>query len=212
MPRKKAVIKRAWSVDDVLNTHHEKLELSPEWYQAFDQPKSTGVWFAWGHSGNGKTSFEVQLAKELSRFGKVAINSLEEGNSDTMQKLYRELGATTVRGKLLLVSETMDELSVRLSQPKSPWAVIVDSWQYTFMSFKEYLEFKRKHANKLIIFLSHAEGKMPEGRTAKRIMHDAALKIWVEGYKAFSKGRYFGPNGGTYTIWQSKAAEYHGAA
>jgi hypothetical protein len=212
MPRKKSEFKRAWSVDDVLKTHHEKLELSPDWHQAFANPKSTGVWFIWGHSGNGKTSFEFQLAKEMCRFDRVIINSLEEGNSDTWQNLYKKLGAEQLRKKLLLVEETMDELDIRLSQPKSPKVVIVDSFQYTFMTFQQYLAFKRKHADKLIIFLSQADGKMPEGRTAKRVMHDAALKIWVEGFKAFSKGRYFGPNGGTYTIWHEKAVEYHGAA
>ena len=40
----------------------------------------------WGKSGNGKTSFVLQLCKELTRYGKVAYDSLEEGSSLTMQK------------------------------------------------------------------------------------------------------------------------------
>lgn len=36
-------------------------------------------------------------------------------------------------------------------------------------------------------------------------MYDASLKIWVEGYKAFSKGRYIGSNGGEYVIWEDGA-------
>lgn len=212
MGRKKSDLKRAWSVDDVYKTEHEKFDLSPEWKAAFAEPKTTGVWFVWGNSGNGKTGFMTQLSKEMCRFGRVIYNSLEEGNSDTMQEQYKANGMSTVRGKLLLVRESMEQLSVRLGKPKAPKIVIIDSWQYTFMSFKEYLDFKEKHSDCLIIIMSHADGKVPEGRTAKRVMYDAALKIWVEGFKAFSKGRYFGKNGGIYTIWHKGAAEYHGAA
>jgi hypothetical protein len=41
-------------------------------------------------------------------------------------------------------------------------------------------------------------------------MYDASLKIWIEGYRAFSKGRYIGPNGGVYTIWEEGAEKYWG--
>lgn len=211
MARKKSTIQRAWSVDDVLSTKHEKFDLSPEWKAAFAEPKTTGVWFIWGNSGNGKTGFMTQLSKEMCRFGKVIYDSLEEGNSDTMQEQYKANGMATVRKKMLLVRETMEELSERLSRPKAPKIAIVDSWQYTFMTFERYLAFKEKHSDCLIIILSHADGKQPEGRTAKKIMYDAALKIWIEGFKAFSKGRYIGKNGGIYTIWHEGAALYHGA-
>lgn len=38
-------------------------------------------------------------------------------------------------------------------------------------------------------------------------MYDASLKIWVEGYKAFSKGRFFGSTG-EITLWRQGAEEY----
>lgn len=208
---KKTALKRAWSVDDVQKTKHDKLDLSPEFAEAFGRPLRTGLWFIWGDSGNGKTRFALQLCKELCRFGRVGYNSLEEGNSDTMQEAFAQTGMASVKRKLVLLHETMDELSHRLSQPKSPDIIFIDSWQYTFMTFNQLLEFKRRHADKLIIMLSQAEGKQPEGRTAKRVMFDAALKIWVEGYRAISKGRYFGPKG-YYTIWAEGAAKYYGAA
>lgn len=210
MARRKSNLKRAWTVDDVASTKHEKLDLSPEWKDAFAAPNAKGVWFIWANSGNGKTSFVAQLAKELCRFGKVIYDQLEEGNSDTMQDAYKRIGMNEARGKLMLVYETMEELDERLSKPKAPKIVIIDSWQYTFMTFKAWLTFRRKHSDKLIIIISQAEGKNPKGKTADSVMYDAALKIWVEGFKAFSKGRYFGKNGGIYTIWAKGAAEYHG--
>ena len=41
------------------------------------------------------------------------------------------------------------------------------------------------------------------------MMYDADLKIWVEGYTAFSKGRFIGETG-KYTVWARGAAEYWG--
>lgn len=103
----------------------------------------------------------------------------------------------------------MDELSERLSQRKSADFVVIDSFQYTQMTYKAYLKFKEKHPNKLLIFISHADGKNPSGRSAKSVMYDASLKIWVEGYRAFSKGRFFG-SVGHYTIWEEGSRKYRG--
>ena len=38
---------------------------------------------------------------------------------------------------------------------------------------------------------------------------DATLKVWVEGYTAFSKGRFIGDTG-KYTIWAEGADRYWG--
>jgi len=78
------------------------------------------------------------------------------------------------------------------------------------MNWSQYKKLKESNPKKLIVFISHAEGKMPEGRIAKKVMHDAALKIYVEGYRAFSKGRYIGSNGGVYEIWKEGAERYWG--
>jgi hypothetical protein len=103
----------------------------------------------------------------------------------------------------------MEDLDARLKKRKSPDIIVIDSFQYTQMSFKEYQEFKARHRDKLLIFISQADGNKPSGRTAVSVMFDAALKIWVEGYRAISKGRYFG-NKGYYTIWKERADIYWG--
>ena len=73
------------------------------------------------------------------------------------------------------------------------------------------IEFKEQHRNKLIIFISHAKGRLPKGRSGESVMFDASLKIYVEGYRAFSKGRFIGPKG-YYDIWPEEAARYWGEA
>ena len=77
------------------------------------------------------------------------------------------------------------------------------------MTYRQYIEFKEKHRGKLLIFISHADDRNPDGRSAKKVMYDAALKIYVEGFRAFSKGRFFG-SVGHFTIWDEGAVRYWG--
>ncbi|NJM14007.1 MAG: hypothetical protein HC896_00240 [Bacteroidales bacterium] len=200
---------RALSVSDLLAKKYKVFDFSGEWFNAFRKPEQKGVWFIWGNSGNGKNRFVTQLSKELANYGRVVVNELEEGSSMTVQDAVRESGLVEVKRKVLYINEPMHELSQRLCKQKAPDFVIINSFQYTQLTYKQYISFKEKHKDKLIIFTSHADGKRPSGRSAVSVMYDASLKIWVEGYKAFSKGRYIGPTG-EYTIWPEGASNYWG--
>lgn len=206
----KKKLQRALSVSEILKMKKKVLKLTGKWYDAFGTPEFYGVWFVWGNSGNGKSTFVMQLCRELCKFGKVLYVSLEEGTSLTLQNTLRRESMIEANRRLKVIrGESMEELSERLSQRKSADFIIIDSFQYTQMTYKAYLKFKEQHPNKLLIFISHADGKNPSGRSAKSVMYDASLKIWVEGYQAFSKGRFFGPTK-KYTIWEDGAQEYLG--
>lgn len=152
----------------------------------------------------------MQLCKYLCEFDRVAYNSLEEGDSLTMQNSLKRYGMSEVNKSFYLLNgENMRELSDRLDKRKSVNIVVVDSFQYTQMNYREYIRFKEAHRDKLIIFISHATGKVPRGSAAQSVMYDATLKIWVEGFKAFSKGRFIGEKG-EYTIWDEGANRYWG--
>lgn len=201
---------RAMTVKEVLNKKRDVFPFEGKWAAAFGQPERTGVWFIWGRSGNGKTSFVLQLIRELCKWDRVAFDSMEEGDSLSMRDKLVRHGLTEVGNRLhILDAEPMKELSERLCRRKSYNIVVVDSFQYTQMSYKDYIHFKEQHKDKLIIFISHASGSSPRGSAAMGVMYDATLKIWVEGYKAFSKGRFIGESG-EYTIWEERAARYWG--
>lgn len=200
-------MKKALSMVDLMRKNREVYAFEGALQEAFGQPEQNGVWFIWGRSGNGKTSFVLQLCKELSRYGKVAYDSLEEGDSLTMQNALMRVGMGDVGRRFILLNESLKELDTRLKRRRSPDIVVVDSFQYAHIDLKQYEEFIDQHKNKLIIFVSQADGLKPWGRTAQSAMYSASLKIWVEGYRAISKGRYRG-NLGYYTIWAEKAEEY----
>lgn len=200
---------RAYSPSEILRMKKKEFDFSGDWLDAFGRPERTGVWFVWGNSGNGKSSFIMQLCRELAQFGKVAINALEEGTSKTVQDAIERFGLADLDGKMLFLCEDIDEMSERLSRRRSPDFVIIDSFQYTQLSYRKYIELKEENRKKLLIFVSHADGKQPAGRAARSVMYDADLKVYIEGYRARSKGRYIGEKG-FIDVWKEKALEYWG--
>ena len=188
----------------------EVFDFAGEWFDAFDKPEINGLWFIWGNSGNGKTGFILNLVKYLTTFKrKVIYNSLEEGRRKTMQDAFRRSNMTEINGKLIMVQESMEELQERISKRKSAQIIVLDSIQYAWLSFKQFLALKKRFPSKLFIVISQAEGRSPKGRMAKDVMFDADLKIWIEGHRAISKGRFIGKKG-YYTNWIEGAARYWG--
>lgn len=202
-------MKRGLNVRDILSKKYRSFPFVGAWEEAFGQPERVGVWFVWGNSGNGKTSFVMQLIKELCRYDRVLFDSLEEGTGLTLQQSIMRFGMSDVGKRLTIVSEPMDALTERLGKQKSVSIVVIDSFQYTQMSYRDYIQLKTRFPDKLFIFLSHAAGVRPKGGAAVSVMYDATLKIWVEGYKAFSKGRFIGQTG-EFTIWDEGAERYWG--
>mgnify|MGYP000302557014 CR=1 FL=1 len=57
--------RNAKGVREMLSMKFNTLGFEGPWYDAFRTPERRGVWFVWGNSGNGKTSFVMQLCKYL---------------------------------------------------------------------------------------------------------------------------------------------------
>jgi DNA replication protein DnaC len=195
-------MKKALSIKDIMNRKYETVPFTDEWLEAFGEPEHVGVWFIWGASGSGKSSFAMQLCVELCKHGKVLYNSLEEGSSLSFRNRLEKVKDKINPRRFNVVSEGIEELSDRLKRRRSADFVVIDSFQYSRLNYDTYQKFKERHSNKLIIFTSHAEGKRPAGRPAKSVMFDADLKIFVDAFQAKSNGRFIGNNGGYFTVWQ----------
>jgi hypothetical protein len=105
---------------------------------------------------------------------------------------------------------TIDELRKKLRKKKSPRFIVIDSVQYWFITLKEYWELKKEFGKKKsFIFISHSEGKEPDGKLAKKIRFDVPVKVHVMGLIAFVKSRFGGNN--PFVIWEQGAKEHWGA-
>lgn len=201
-------MKRAYSPTEIQSMNIPRFPFEGEWEEAFGQPERCGTWIIWGNSGNGKSTFVMKLAKYLCRWCTVAYDSLEESTGLSLQNtLKRERMEEVNRRFKILDREPMDELSDRLMKRRSPDVVIIDSFQYSDLTYAGYKAMKEKHRNKLLVFVSHAEGVNPEGRAAKKVAYDADVKIYVRGFRAICKGRFVTKPGHYYTIWAEGAAQ-----
>ena len=198
---------RARSVSEILSTRFRAFPFRGEWQKAFGCPERTGIWFIWGNTASGKTSFAMQLCKYLCEFEKVIYNSLEEGGRMTMQRTLDTFNMIEVNRRLVVVSESIPELNKRLLRKKSPGVVVIDSFQCAKLTYNRFRDFVEKHPNKLIIIISRAQGIHPRGKAAEEAVYDADLKIYIEGYRAFNNGRTTGEDG-FFDIWPQKSEPY----
>lgn len=201
-------LRRAISVSQLENMKFNELPFEGEWLKFIGKPELGGSWLIWGDSGNGKTRFALMLLKYLAQWCRGAYNSMEEGASKSMKRAFADVGMNEVKRRVILLdNEPIDDMKERLRMRRSPDVVVIDSVQYSGMTYRDYVALRTEFPRKLFILISHAEGKNPEGRTAKRIRFDAFVKIRVEGYRAFALSRYGG--GEPFTIWPEGAAIYY---
>jgi hypothetical protein len=202
-------MKRAYSVQNVKNAKFKTLDFDGVWLSAIGKPELTGTWFIYGDPKNGKTTFALMLAKYLTKFSRVAYNSVEEGLSLTMQMALERVGMEEVGGRfILLQKEEISELVERLDKHVSPDVVFLDSVQFADMNFSDYKMLKARFPHKLFVYISHKKGREPDGRTATRIWRDANVAFNVEGFRAFPVGRYGG--GESIDVNERMAEEYWG--
>lgn len=200
-------INRALTVHDLTAYKARVLPFDGHFLNAFGMPELRGSWIIWGNPANGKTRMALQLAKYMAGFTRVVYDSLEEGLSLSMKNAVIGCAMADVsRSFTLLDQEPVSELTERLKRRKSADVVFIDSIQYTGITYAEYKQLRDTFPHKLLVFVSHADGKEPKGNVAKSVRYDAFVKIYVEGYKAFPQSRYGGGN--EYIIWPKGAQDY----
>ena len=205
---------RAISNKNVLTARFEVADFEDEFLASFGRPELRGSWIVYGGSGCGKTTFVLQVAKYLTRFGRVAYDSLEQGLSLSLQKAWERVEMEEVGSKIILLNkENLEDLKVRLAKKRSPDIIVIDSVHYLWkFKVSDYIKLRDEFPNKLFIFIAHENGGMPDGHVAKKIRYDADIKIRVEGYKAFVTTRYEdsdkGEGGADFIIWEQGANDY----
>ena len=202
-------LKRALTLQNLVDAVVKKFEFTGEWHDAFGTPERTGVWYVFGGSGSGKTSFVLMLMKCLAEFGKVLFVSYEEGEiSASLQDGIMRYGLLSRKKDVLVTTDSLDELSERLSRKKSPDFVIIDSLEYSeFATIKQLKAYTDEFPDKLFVIIGQASGKSPRTALGDSVLFYAKQKIYVEGYRAFSRGRSVGETG-YLDIWQKGAEEY----
>ena len=204
-------LRRTISVDEIMSKKFKDIQFKGNWRSLLGEPEMSGVWIIWGQSFNGKTSFCMQLAKELCKYGSVLYNSLEEGARKSMKQSIERNHMQEVKQRFHIIQEPIVDLSERLLKKRSADIIFIDSLQYSDLNKADYKKLKETFPKKLFILVSHAEGKQPKGRFADFVRYDCDIKIHIEGYKAFCMSRLAeGGSNSEYIIWHHGAEAYWG--
>lgn len=207
-------MRRAISNTNVLTAQFETADFDGPFLASFGRPELRGVWIIWGGSGSGKTTFTLQLCKYLTKFRRVAYDSLEQGLSLSLQKAWERVEMVEADTNIVLLNkESLAELRERLSKKKAPGVVVIDSLQYLHgFKWTDFTKLKDDYPETLFIFVCQDKSGQPAGNLAQRIRYDAEIKIRVEGYKAFVTTRYEDPTkgegGADFIIWEQGADDY----
>lgn len=170
----------------------------------------------YGNSGNGKTEFCIQLAKDLTKHGNVAWLSYEQGHGFDLQTAINRNKMEEVSGKFFIIDPVankprnmtfLEDLDGYLSKRNSPEFIFIDSVDYTRFTFEEYEFLKTKYGHKkTFIWISHANGNKPQKRVGVQIEYDGGIGIYINKFIAEVKKNRFG--GFTdYIIYEDRARE-----
>lgn len=197
-------MKRALTPRDIAAKKWKTLPWGEKWSRPFGFPAENASWFVSGASASGKSSFVMQLAKELCNYGTVLYLSYEEGVNQSFQRRMGYLKMNEVQGRFrVVVGESYEEVVARLKKPKSPKFVVVDSVQRTEWDYKQIEDLVTVlFPRKCFIFVSMEYKSQPMGKPAMKTKYLADMKVRVVGYKAYCQGRAIGEAGSYYTVWE----------
>lgn len=191
----------------------EFAEFEGKWLESFARPELRGVWTMYGHSGQGKTSFCLQLGKYLTNFGKVRYVSLEQGVSLSLQQEWQRENIADCGNAIALVSHAEFEDVVKACESRKAAKIwIIDSinyWQGT-----TYRQLRTKlidpNADKLFVFIAHEKNNQPNGSVAQQLYYHSDVKMHIEGFKVFINSRFATEEEGgePYIVWQEGAGRY----
>lgn len=207
---------KAVSNCNVLAARFDLADFQGDWLAHLGRPALQGLWFVYGKSGSGKTSYCLQLAKYLSRFvGKVAYDSLEQGLSPSMQQAWRRVGMEECGNSIMLLDrEPLPELVKRLKKKHSPDVVFLDSVMcLDEHPARELLQLRHTFRSKLFVMIGQERNGDVWNVKQHKLKYDADIKVRVVGGVAYCETRYStsdGYGGEPFVAFEKRKKEFNG--
>ena len=210
MINNKTTIPRAYTYEDLARKKYKTLPLKGVWKEHLGDIERSGSILIYGDSGHGKTTYALQLMRELCQGEKVLYNSLEECGSLSLFTNLERAGLKQYKNKYLVCGEPLDNLIQRLSRPQQPKIVFIDSVQACFRGKKteDYHNLILQFPQTLFIGISQISKGMPKGAVAEEFYWFCQNRVLVKDFKAYiDKTRTGGNELEPYIISESKAGE-----
>jgi predicted ATP-dependent serine protease len=187
-------VPRAYSYEDIERITFKNIKIDDQWKEHLGDPQlGNSHWLVYGGSGHGKTSYVLQVVKQIcSNAQKVHYNTSEEGMKKGFSLALKRNNMKGVLG-FNYHQENMEQLTARLARKRQPKIVVIDSVQYFFrkMRSEHYFDFISQFQDTTFIWISGADGKKPKGTIANDIYYDADIVVNVTDYQAtIEKNRF----------------------
>jgi len=203
-----------FSNNNIIETKHKTMAFTGKWLDSFGEPPVSGSWIIYGTSGSGKTGFALQLAKYLTNFNRVLYWSLEQGNSKTFQSAWKREKMADCGSDIMVADEetSFEMIEKTMKQRKGRGILIIDSLtplKGQSFNIVAYERFRKRLKNKLLIWVSHEKGGIPDTNVGDYIMKLADLKMRVDRFMVFTNSRA-GDKMKDFIVWEKGANEYLG--
>ncbi len=204
---------KATSNKNFVKQRFEFADFEGKWLDSFARPELRGVWTLYGKSGQGKTSFCLQLAKYLTGFGKVRYVSLEQGLSLSLQREWVRENMIDCGNHIALLSNAdFEDVVENCKSRKAAKIWIIDSINYWQGINYRQLRNRLVDANsdKLFVFIAHEKNNQPNGSVAQQLYYHSDVKMHLEGFKVFINSRFATQElgGESYIVWEEGAEKY----
>lgn len=193
---------RVIGVSQILSKEYRELDFEEKWASSFGRPGDPFSMLVYGHPKNGKTSFMMQMAKYLTKFGKVFYNSIEEGDSKSIQDaMIRARMDEIPQGKFMLgTGYYFRDLVEYLKGTNRGKFIILDSRDYMNLTSHQFKTLITRFPNKCFVVICWEQAGKPAGKFAKDIEYMVDIVCHVANYKAKVRGRFGG--GQEFVIWE----------
>lgn len=198
----------------ILQKKYDLMKYDPAFKCVLGYIPQNVIMVVFGESGHGKTEFTMRLTKSFCQ-GKTKVDwiSYEQGHGLDMQMALKRNNMIEVANYFSVTDPNykknpntsyLEDLHSRVSKRGSADVFVIDSLQYMMITVADYYELKNKYPSKGFIFISHQNGREPDGTTAKKVAYDGGCTIRVKHYIAHPvKNRYGGND--PYIIWEERA-------
>ena len=185
---------RTLSVKNLMSKRFNTLDLGEDYTPCFGQPSDVGIWLIFGKEKNGKSTFALKLAKQLSKIKKTLYVSAEEGTDLEFIRACQRAGIDEEdKGLHFIEYEPLEDLRARLQRSKSERIVFIDNITVYNDELKGGVlrELQRENSRKLFIFIAHEDstGGEPATGSGKLCRKYAKIICHVEGMNVTVSGR-----------------------
>jgi hypothetical protein len=200
---------RAIGIADFLAKEFKTYPLEGKLLEHLGLPEQNFKMLVYGHTGNGKTEYCIQLAKYFARFAKVYYNSFEQGVSKTLQDAIRRNDLIEVKGKIVFGNrEGLDEMIMRLKAKGSARIVFIDSRDYMNLTIEEFKRLTALFPRKSFIVICWESSGKPKGDHAKSMAYMCDIKVRVANFRALPVSRFGGNK--EYVVWDRNSSSGQG--